>query len=326
VGGAGNPFGLDAFDLEGPSGPDAHPFPGGAALLLDGRGWVLVDGDGATSVGRALAWAQRHDLDELHLLVADGAGVAARRAALFASPPQVWAIDGRALVAAVADPPPTALAPPAEALDLVGVLAEAGVEIVVEHGVVRGEVMGLEVARVVVGDDGAAQIEVGVGRHDREAFAMLHGHLAPRDALVRVAADVRAQRTAGGPAHPLRSLAPERLVRHRLVAEPALVGAASLEPAEPTLARDDLRDVATAVAVGVDADGSRLVVACSSGVDLDLVPAAADARAAHAPGARLVLALAPRDALPVTRRLAAALAEPAQVVELDAAGGSRAGR
>ena len=52
------------------------------------------------------------------------------------------------------------------------------------------------------------------------------------------------------------------------------------------------------------ADGRSVVVAASIGVDLDLVPAAADARLAHAPDARLVLALPQRDALAVTRRLA----------------------
>lgn len=325
MGGAGNPFALDGPPDE-VDGAEVHAFPGGAALRVGRRGWVLVDGDGATSVGRALAWAQRYDLDELHLLVTSGAGVAARRAGLFAPAPQVWAIDGRALVPADPAPPPTPVAPPAEALDLVGALSAAGAEIVVEHGVVRGEVLGLEVARVVVADDGEARIEVGVGRHDREAFAMVHGHLATGEALARVVAEVRAQRMAEGPAHPLRTLAAERFVRTRLVAEPALVGASSLEPVEPTLARDDLRDAATAVAVGFDVAGGRVVVACSSGVDLDLVPAAADARAAHAPGARLLLTLAPRDALPVTRRLAASLAEPAEVVELDAVRGWRAGR
>ena len=52
------------------------------------------------------------------------------------------------------------------------------------------------------------------------------------------------------------------------------------------------------------------------GIDLGLVPMAADLRLAHAPGARLVLVVPERDAHPVTRRLAAALVEPAEVVAL----------
>jgi hypothetical protein len=61
-----------------------------------------------------------------------------------------------------------------------------------------------------------------------------------------------------------------------------------------------------------------MVVATSVGADLDLVPAAADARAARAPEARLVLVVPERDDHAVTRRLAAALAEPADIVTVDA--------
>ena len=56
-----------------------------------------------------------------------------------------------------------------------------------------------------------------------------------------------------------------------------------------------------------------MVVVTSTGIDLDLVPTAADLRLAHAPGARLVLAVPERDAHPVTRRLAGELVEPAEV-------------
>ena len=63
------------------------------------------------------------------------------------------------------------------------------------------------------------------------------------------------------------------------------------------------------------ADGAPVVVVCSVGIDLDLVPFAADARHALAgPDARLVLAVPERDVHPVTRELAARLAEPAEVV------------
>ena len=60
-----------------------------------------------------------------------------------------------------------------------------------------------------------------------------------------------------------------------------------------------------------------MVVACSVGVHLDLVPAAADARAALAPDARLLLALPERDAHPVTEALAARLLSPAELVPIE---------
>ncbi len=61
-----------------------------------------------------------------------------------------------------------------------GQLLDAGVEVVVEHGVIRGEVRGLEVARVGGRRRRRRPLEVGVGRHDREAFAMVHGDLPDR--------------------------------------------------------------------------------------------------------------------------------------------------
>ena len=58
------------------------------------------------------------------------------------------------------------------------------------------------------------------------------------------------------------------------------------------------------------------MVACSVGVHLDLVPAAADARAGLSPDARLLLALPERDAHPVTEALAARLRSPAELVPI----------
>jgi hypothetical protein len=56
-----------------------------------------------------------------------------------------------------------------------------------------------------------------------------------------------------------------------------------------------------------------VVVVCSVGVDLDLVPAAADARLALDPLAALVLVVPERDDHPVTRSLAERLTRPATI-------------
>jgi hypothetical protein len=65
--------------------------------------------------------------------------------------------------------------------------------------------------------------------------------------------------------------------------------------------------------VGIDLDGRPLVVVCSTGVYLDLVPSAADDRLTHAPDARLLLVVPARDAVPVTTELATRLLDPAEV-------------
>jgi hypothetical protein len=127
---------------------------------------------------------------------------------------------------------------------------------------------------------------------------------------------VRRHRTLDADPHPLKLLAPARWLRSLILHDPSLVGADHLAPLAPTVEAPDLRTPWPAPASGIDTDGHPLVVVCSTGIDLDLVPAAADARRAAFPNgnARLVLAVRPRDVHPVTKALAAALARPAEVI------------
>ncbi len=306
--------------------PDAEraDFPGGAALVDGTTAWLLLDATPLTAFGPALIWAERAGVQELTLLVddADAAPVVARRARLFRDPPTVLVVSG----------PSTAVAEPVMAADhwdapatpeLAEQLIDADLEVVVEDGIVRGEVLGLEVARIVHGTTSsgtpidAPVIEVGVGAADREMTAMVHGGLPSMDQLRRVRDIVLEHRRADALRHPLNLLAPERWLRSRLLREPGLVGCAELRAAPPAVPRPNLRDPGVAFALGVDLDGETVVVACSVGVHLDLVPAAADARGVLAPSARLLLALPARDAHPVTRALAARLRSPAELVPLE---------
>ncbi len=308
----------DHVGVGGDGAPDVRPgpFPGGAVVRVGDDGWVLLDERPERGLGPALVWARRQGVQTLNVIVEDPAvaGIIARRATAFADAPVVWRLDGRRIQRADPAPPPPPSEPPAAARELIVQLRAAGVEVVVEAGEIRGEIRGLEVARVVVDDDGTARIDTGVGRHDREAFAMVHGGLPTAEALASVVRSVEVHRRADAEAHPLRRLAPEGWLRWRLVEEPSLVGLRSVTAAPSTVARDSVKDTAATIALGVDDAGERVVVACSVGIDLDLVPAAADARLALDPSARLVLVVPERDDHPVTRRLAAALLDPADVV------------
>ena len=277
--------------------------------------WVLADDQPHRVLGPALAWARAQRATALHVLVDDdAAGVVARRAPAFVEAPRVWRVRGRAVEPAAAAPYPEPDPGPTEVDDLVTLLEASGVDVVVEHGEVVGEVLGLEIARVVVPDDAPPRLEVGVGRHDREAFAMIHGDLPTPDALMSVIDAVLAQRRPGASPHPLNRLAAERWLRALLVERPGLVGARSLRPVDPPVPRDNVKDAAPAPTLGESEDGTTVVVVCSAGIDLDLVPGAADARSWHAPEARLVLVVPERDDHPVTRALAAALTVPAEIV------------
>jgi hypothetical protein len=293
---------------------------GGCAAAHDGVAWISPASDQPVAIGAAMAWAVRHDADRLHMFVESGsvaavdAGAVARRGSVFRHPVAVFLIDGSEVsFAEPAAPEPVRVpAPTTEEQRLL--LEQAGVEVVVEDGEVVGEVLGLEVARVVVDADGTARLEVGVGRFDREAFALLHGDLSPPEALARAVREVSAVRRPDAEPHPINRVARERWLRHHLIENPGIVGAEVLRPADPVRPRAGLRDAAIAVAVGERVDGTPLVVASSVGVDLEAVPDAADARLRHAPDAELVLVVPPRDDHPITRDLAALLAEPAEVV------------
>ena len=291
-------------------------------------GWVLPDGDPARALGPALVWADRHGVVDLHV-VADpgpaGAGVLARQSALFTDGPGVWQVEGTALRPADPAPPPRRAEAPAPT-DLVDLLIDAGVEIVVEGGMVRGEVNGLEVARIVHGHTTAGepidepQLEVGVGKADRELSAMVHAGLPAVEQLARVVDIVRGHRQPGAPRHPLNQLVPDRWLRAVLCRAPGIGGLATLRPAEGARARTNLAERDVALAVGEDLAGAPVVVACSVGIALDLVPTAADGRAAidaarpGSPPSQLLLVLPERDDHPGTRRLAARLRTPATVV------------
>lgn len=267
------------------------------------------------ALGPAMVLARRvRDDAPLHVLADEAAGVLARRAGEFAAPPTVWQIDGTSLQRA--EPQPI---PPAEPLDprvapFADLLARCGADPLVEHGRLIGEVAGLEVARIVVGEDGP-RLEVGVGRFDREGHEMVANGAPDEVTLRRVVALVRSHRIDAGEHHPLRTLAAARGVRARLVADPSLVGADHLLPLPPVVEPPDLKTPWPAAAAGADLDGAPLVVVCSVGIDLDFVPTAAEARLAafgDSP-ARLVLAVPERDIHTITLDLAGALRVPAEV-------------
>lgn len=294
-------------------------FAPGAALLHGDAAWVLLDEQPTRRLGAALAWANRSGAATLHVVTETGSGVLARRAAELTTPISIWHADGRALLPAVAEPFLPEPQVSGDHLAFTDLIEAGGAEPASEHGVLVGEVRGLEVCRVV--DDpasGEPRLEVGIGAHDREAFAIMHGDVPPVEALAGVVGNVAERRRLDAPPHPFNRLARERLLRWELVRDPGLVGATELAPTAPPLPRTNLKDAVPCVASGRDHNG-RLVVVCSVGVDLDLIPYAADARLsveAADPGdgeARLVVVTPPRDRVKVTEQLVGLLRRPGRL-------------
>ena len=254
-------------------------FARGAWLVHDDELWVLSD-DPSGRWGAALALAVRHRASSLQIIADAGAGTIARSASGFGFPVRVWRTESdRDLVEVSPDPVVTPAEPSPDHLGFAPVITAAGAHVHIESGVVTGEVAGLEVCRVV-GDGDAVRLEVGVGANDREAFAALHVDQRVEDSLARVVRAVAEHRRAGADHHPLNRLAPERLLRWRLQVDPTPIGVSELCPDEPPVPRPPLTQSAPCVASGADIDGRPVTVVCSAGVDLDLVPFAADARRA----------------------------------------------
>ncbi|MFW2334680.1 hypothetical protein [Ilumatobacter sp.] len=301
---------------------EAGEFAPGAALRDGDDAWVYLDRRPAERLGASLAWAIRSGASALHLIAEEGVGTLARRADEFDLPISVWRAEERSLLPVEPDDLPPSAPAPDHHEALRPLIVEGGAEPIVEHGVLTGEVRGLEVCRVV--DDAttdATRLEVGVGDHDREAFQMLHGDVPTVESLARVVDSVARHRTSDAPPHPLKSLGAERLIRWQIEQQPSLVGATLIAPAPPPLPRPNLKDPVPCVAVGIGANGEQIVVVCSSGVDLDLIPYAADARlAVRGPGAgggHLVVALPSRDRIGLVDEIADRLRHSVSFVSVD---------
>jgi hypothetical protein len=274
----------------------------------------------------------RRGAASLNVIADSDTGLLARRAAQLAFPTSIWFAHDRSLLPAVVElraPPPE---PSAGHLALTDVIAAAGATPNIEHGVVSGEVFGLEVCRVVdeptVGhiaelgeidvtaiagavDTDGVLLEVGVGANDREAFRLLHGDIPTVEALTAVVEAVTAHRSPQAPQHPLNRLGQERYLRWQLEQDPGVIDMVSVVPAAPPVPRPNLKDPIPCVAVGTDAGGAEHTIVCSVGVDVDLVGFVADVQSHD--DRPVTVVLRERDRVAITDDLLALLARPVRV-------------
>lgn len=291
---------------------EAQSFNAGAGLAQGSRAFVLPAGDTPTPMATLLAWGTRAGAEELHLILDEPDPVASLQARGLEPSPSLWLADGAELMVMTDVPVPGGLDAPAAALARRDELRDAGCEVVVEHGVVTGEVCGLEVARVTLEPEGTATVRVGVGVYDQEAHAVIHADVPTADRLRRVVSEVADHRRVGAVAHPLNRVARSRWIRSILMADPALAGVDELAPVQPLEARTGVRDERPATARGRRGATTVLVV-CSTGIDLDLVPEAAGQQALHAVD-EVVLVLPEQDHHPVIAQMAGRLAVPSRLI------------
>jgi hypothetical protein len=310
--------------IGGRSDVEVSEFGQAVGLVVDDCAWVLITGRYERSLGPALMWALRKNATSLKLLLSERAGVLARIATHFDFAIEVFELDAAGVARAAA--PKSAEKIEVSVADemYAEFIKSAGAEVVREHGVISGEVCGLEVCRVVratsasdLDGAGESELEIGVGAHDRETFKLLHGRTATVESLRKVIAEVAARRAVGAQVHPLNQLARERMLRHYVCLSPQLVGAKSLQPAQPPIARTNLKDVVPCCAVGVSLTGEKMIVIFNVGVDPDVVSFGADARGQINASADLVFAMPTRDIVPAVEQIAQMLRRPARFVGVD---------
>ena len=303
---------------------EVSEFGHAVGLVVADVAWVLVTGRHERSLGPALMWALRNNATSLKLLSSERAGELARIATHFDFAIEVFEVDAAGVARA-------AVPKSAEKIEVsvademfADFIKSAGAEVVREHGVISGEVCGLEVCRVVRATDsgdldgaGESELEIGVGAHDRETFKLLHGRTATIESLRKVIAEVAARRAVGAQVHPLNRLARERMLRHYVCQSPQLVGAKSLQVAEPPIVRTNLKDVVPCCAVGMSLTGEKMVVIFNVGVDPDVVSFGADARGQINGSAELIFAMPTRDIVPAVERVAQMLRRPARFAGVD---------
>jgi hypothetical protein len=308
--------------VSGPEMAEPVPFQAGAGLVDAGAatGWVLVaprvtgevhidampdatlDKNPRGWLGGAVVWAHRQNLRALHILLDHVAPADSTRVSVLMNPPTLWQINGRDLVPAMArvvEPEPVS----EDHLRLFSALiTDAGAELVVDHGVIRAEVLGLEVGRVTIDETGVPSLEVGVGKHDRLANAML-GH--DRDiaaSLKNAVGSVESRRRHDAGTHPANQLARERWLRCIVRAQPSLVGLSGPLHSIESLRPATLKQLDPALLLG-----EGVLVACSVGVDLDAAIDAATVRERIDPTLKLVLVIPEHDVFDAQRLVVASI-------------------
>lgn len=293
---------------------NAESFNAGAAICQNEAAFVYLTDSSLSPLAAALAWGDSRGCTDLHVIVDAADAELALQIRGLEPVPSAWQAVGTDLLALDLSARLVIPEVPEQVTAKSSLLTDAGCDPVIEHGVLIGEVLGLEVARVVVEQDGEAVVRVGVGLYDQDAHALIHARSSIEDRLRQVVAEVRRHRRSDGAPHPLNRAARERWLRRVVVDAPSMIGLDTLESLEPVVARGAIYENEAVAALGTR-DVAKVLVVASVGIDLGLVPTAA-AHLVRESVDEVVLLLPERDHHAVIRRMAAHLAVAASLCSI----------
>jgi len=157
---------------------------------------------------------------------------------------------------------------------IASLLQTNGCDVVRDHGVTKGVIKGLEVARIVEGSDNESNIQIGVGHYDQEAHKLVDRKESPSEKLARVASEVLQYRNKEAQPHPLNRIARPKWLISEIITSPEILG---IEEARHLSAPDTTKAITeTTPAAALGTVGNKVVLIIASvGVDLKAVPIAA---------------------------------------------------
>ena len=265
-------------------------------------------------LGTTLVWAQSRGATQTNLITDERDGLLAFTADGFAEPaPRVWQAIGRTIVAL--DPERPEIPAPPDCPESTAILAGLDLAVVADHGVWIGDLNGLEVARVGLRGE-ECEVDIGVGAYDQFASAALSIDRDEESALAKVIEMVRPHRVADADPHPIGRLVRSRWLRSQIIADPQLAGLVELHPIPLLIPRPGLVESQPAAASGVDTEGRKVLVICSTGIDLGVVETAAGL-SAFIEADRVVVVMPARDHHPRIGQSLKTLAVPAELVALE---------
>ncbi|MEE2682544.1 MAG: hypothetical protein VYD77_01255 [Actinomycetota bacterium] len=199
--------------------------------------------------------------------------------------------------------------------DFKELLKASGCDVVQEHGVLKGEIKGLEVARVVINDEGQQVLRVGVGAYDQEAHKIFDSQQTPEEKLFRIVSQVMEYRNQKSEPHPLNRAARAKWMIAEIIATSENFDLEEVQPLSMLEEIDTVTESHPAAAIGRTGAGSVLIVA-SSGIDLQTIPVAAGLLVST--GAEEIwIALSPKDRHPAIINAARYLKAPSRFIEIN---------
>ena len=143
-----------------------------------------------------------------------------------------------------------------------------------EHGKVKGELKGLQIAEVVTEPSGESHLEVGVGTYDREAHKIVNYNEPVETTLARISQEVSKYRHKDSVVHPLNRVARSNWLIHEVMSANSEIGVTDMERVPSPVEAMDVSDSVPGSAIAKK-NNQVILLTAYTGADLEAVPVTA---------------------------------------------------